>query len=71
MLFRAEDPNNLHQILPPRVANTSVERIKGNRYPSPGSRGFDVKVPTRHSEDEIYNTNYFPRDHRLMNNGVN
>lgn len=68
-LFRPEDPNNLHQVLPPKVVNTTVERIKGNRWPSPGSR-LGASVPTRESEDEIYNTNYYPKDPRNMKTDV-
>lgn len=68
-LFRPEDPNNLHQVLPPKVVNTTVERIKGNRWPSPGSR-LGASVPTRESEDEIYNTNFYPKDSRNLKKDV-
>jgi hypothetical protein len=62
-VFRAEDPYNLHQVLPPRVVHTTVERIKGNRWPAPGSRTIPtVRVPLLENEDDIYNTNYYTRD---------
>jgi hypothetical protein len=61
ILFRAEDPSNLHQILPPRITNTSVERIKGFRYPAPGSR-VGARIPTRDSDDDLYETSYLSRN---------
>ena len=39
-------------------------RIKGFRYPSPGSQPAP-KIPIR-SEDEIYNTNHYSRDPRNL-----
>jgi hypothetical protein len=68
-LFRPEDPNGLHQVLPPTYAPSSVERIKGNRYPSPGSR-LGASVPTRDNEDEIYNTSQLLRDARNLPRNV-
>jgi hypothetical protein len=68
-LFRPEDPNGLHQVLPPTFAPSSVERIKGNRYPSPGSR-LGASVPTRDNEDEIYNTSQLLRDARNLPRNV-
>ena len=39
-------------------------RIKGFRYPSPGSRPA-AKVPSR-TEDELYNTNHYSKDPRNL-----
>lgn len=52
------------QVLPPRDTRTSVERIKGFRYPAPGSR-FDARMPLR-TEDELYNINFYARDPRNL-----
>jgi hypothetical protein len=68
-LFRPEDPNQLIQVLPQREVYSSVERIKGFRYPAPGSR-MDAKIPVRESEDAIYDTNYYSRDPRNLPNDV-
>eukprot|EP01036_Dinobryon_divergens_P026847 gene26847-35539_t len=65
VLFRAEDPNNLHQILPPRENNTPVKSIKGYRYPAPGSRT-GARIPTRESSDEIFNNSYYTKDARNL-----
>lgn len=72
ILFRAEDPYNLHQVTPPTFSNVGVERIKGSRYPSPGSRGVEVSVPVKRdmNEDDIYHNNYFIRDPRNMKRNV-
>ena len=64
IIFRPEDPHNLSQVLPPRANPTSVERIKGFRFPSPGSRT-GARIPTRDS-DELYDTGYFKRDPRNL-----
>lgn len=65
MLFRAEDPNNLLQILPPRENNTPVKSIKGYRYPAPGSRT-GARVPARENSDEIFNNSYYKKDPRNL-----
>lgn len=69
VLFRAEDPNFLMQIMPAKWQHNTVERIKGFRYPSPGSQP-NASVPVRESEDDIYNTNFYPRDPRNLKTGV-
>eukprot|EP00600_Ochromonadales_sp_CCMP1393_P002065 CAMPEP_0174979056 /NCGR_PEP_ID=MMETSP0004_2-20121128/14560_1 /TAXON_ID=420556 /ORGANISM="Ochromonas sp., Strain CCMP1393" /LENGTH=182 /DNA_ID=CAMNT_0016230523 /DNA_START=90 /DNA_END=638 /DNA_ORIENTATION=+ len=67
VLFRADDPNDLCQVMPPLVVNTSVERIKGNRYPSPGSRTLPTAhIPLLENSDKIYNSNYYSRDPRNL-----
>ena len=65
ILYRAEDPNNLHQVLPQKVVTVPVDRIKGYRFPAPGSRT-GAKIPARDSEDDIYDTGFFKKDPRLL-----
>lgn len=60
-LFRPEDPNMMHQMLPPRFNPTSVDRIQGFRFPSPGSR-IGARVPIVENSDQIYDTNQYVRD---------
>lgn len=67
--FRPEDPNRLHQVLPQMEVNTPVDRIKGFRFPAPGSR-HEARVPIRESEDHVYSTNYFVRDPANININV-
>ncbi len=69
VLFRAEDPNNLHQVLPQRVTNSTVERIQGFRYPAPGSR-IGARVPVVDSADKVYDINQYVRDPRNLNRNV-
>eukprot|EP01039_Chlorochromonas_danica_P009368 gene9368-10343_t len=70
LLFRAEDPNNLHQITPQMKVVTGVERIKGFRHPSPGSQP-TPRIPVRESLDEVYDTSHYTHDHRnLRTNNV-
>lgn len=69
LLFRPEDPNGLIQVLPPTLVNTTVERIKGNRYPSPGSRS-SASIPLLENSDDIYNTNYISRDPKNLKRNV-
>lgn len=38
ILFRPEDADNLHQVLPRMKAVSGIERMKGFRYPAPGSQ---------------------------------
>jgi len=62
--FRPEDPGGLLQVLPQREANVSgVERIKGYRYPAPGSRT-GARVPVRDSAEEVYDIKHYSRDPR-------
>jgi hypothetical protein len=63
LVYAPEDPNNLHQVMPPNKAVTSVARIKGNRWPSPGSVT-GARVPLFDSTDRLYNSNYVTRDPR-------
>lgn len=42
-----------------------MERIKGYRYPAPGSRT-GARVPVRDNSDMLYDTNYAPRDPRNL-----
>lgn len=66
LIYAPNDPHNLHQVLPPNVNPTSVERIKGFRYPSPGSRGRDASIPTREAHESIYDTSYYIKDPRNL-----
>ena len=53
-------------MLPPRDANVSgVERIKGYRYPAPGSRT-GAKVPVRDSAEDAYDIKHYSRDPRNL-----
>lgn len=64
LVFRAEDPLNFSQMPPQMKQGANVERvnrIKGFRYPAPGSRT-GAKIPRRRDEDELYDTNHFKRD---------
>jgi hypothetical protein len=61
LIYRPEDVNNLHQVLPQRVTNVPVERIKGYRYPAPGSR-VGARIPIRDHDDELYETTYYTRN---------
>lgn len=64
MLFRPEDPAGLLQVLPPRETNVSgVERIKGYRFPAPGSRS-GARVPVRDSLEDVYDVKHYSRDPR-------
>jgi len=64
--FRPEDPGGLLQVLPQREANVSgVERIKGYRYPAPGSRT-GARVPVRDSAEEVYDIKHYSRDPRNL-----
>lgn len=57
--------------MPPTLVNTTVSRIKGNRYPSPGSRTEGLaSVPVLDNEDKIYNKPYFARDPKLFKRDV-
>jgi len=63
--FAPHDPNKLWQVLPQRaVYNEGIERIKGFRYPSPGSMAPIARIPVRESEDETYNIQHYTRDPR-------
>jgi hypothetical protein len=63
--FAPHDPNKLWQILPQKgVYNEGIERIKGFRYPSPGSAQMITRVPVRETEDETYNIQHYTRDMR-------
>lgn len=63
-LFRSDDPHGLVGV--PEHARTTVKgvpRIKGFRYPAPGSRP-PVTVPTADLGSDPYNNNYYGRDTR-------
>lgn len=49
-LFRPDDINDLYPFPRNRISYPGVERIKGFRYPAPGSRG-KVNVPQSESDD--------------------
>lgn len=54
----------MSQVLPQMETHTTVDRIKGFRYPAPGSRT-GAKIPRR-SEEELYDTNFFKSDPRNL-----
>eukprot|EP00596_Hydrurales_sp_CCMP1899_P007680 CAMPEP_0119037696 /NCGR_PEP_ID=MMETSP1177-20130426/6192_1 /TAXON_ID=2985 /ORGANISM="Ochromonas sp, Strain CCMP1899" /LENGTH=198 /DNA_ID=CAMNT_0006999313 /DNA_START=108 /DNA_END=701 /DNA_ORIENTATION=- len=65
-LFAPDDPNNLHQVLPQRhTLGLNVDRIKGYRYPAPGSR-HGALIPIRESSDELYATTQMISDNRNL-----
>jgi len=66
LVFREDDIHNLvGQPESARLTMPGVERIKGFRYPAPGSRG-PVSIPTVDLNDDFaadpYNTGYYWRD---------
>ena len=61
--YRPNDPLNLWQQVPQMHKQTNIDRIKGYRYPAPGSRE-GASVPIRESEDDIYDTKQYTRDPR-------
>lgn len=62
-------PKHPHRMEPGQAANwvpegdQAVARIKGYRYPAPGSRG-PARVPRVENEDEVFDTKYYSRDTR-------
>mmetsp|Transcript_7347 Transcript_7347/g.21630 ORF Transcript_7347/g.21630 Transcript_7347/m.21630 type:complete len:223 (-) Transcript_7347:38-706(-) len=62
-------PNAPHRMEPGPAADwvpegkQAVERIKGYRYPAPGSRP-PARVPRVESTDEVFDTKYYSRDTR-------
>lgn len=61
LVFRPEDPINLWQATPRFETGSTVERIKGYRYPAPGSAHLS-RVPVRDSEDGVYDIANYPRN---------
>jgi len=62
--FRPDDPHGLVGV--PEHARTTVagvDRVKGFRYPAPGSRPA-VEIPSRHMEDDPYDITYYGKDTR-------
>eukprot|EP01032_Pedospumella_encystans_P010138 gene10138-11876_t len=68
-LFRPEDPYHMNQVLSANFKSKTVERIKGNRIPSPGSRPAP-RIPIRTSEDDYYQNTYFLKDPRNLKKNV-
>ncbi len=69
-LFRPSDPNNLLQITPQFHAQApEVARIKGHRFPAPGSQPL-ASIPIRENSDLLYNNALYPRDPRNISNEV-
>ena len=69
IVFRPEDHTNLIQALPRFKQNVpQVPRIKGYRYPAPGSAGLtmDIAIPLRDHEDQVYDTKLYARDSRNL-----
>ena len=62
--FAPHDKNKLWQILPQKMSGetSGVERIKGFRYPSPGSAQPIARVPVRENSDDVYSIQYYTRD---------
>jgi hypothetical protein len=61
--FRPEDTHGLHQVPPAKYSQPKVDRIRGYRYPAPGSQT-TAKVPTLTNEDTKYDIKYFSRNTR-------
>ena len=61
LVYRPNDPLDLRQVTPQFQTNNKVERIKGFRYPSPGSV-HEASVVVRDSTDGIYDTKNYPRN---------
>lgn len=78
LVYRPDDHAKLAQQLPQMKQNLNVERIKGYRYPSPGSQ-VGARVPLRDHSDNIYDIQEYTRDPRnlkpdeeiLLNSGKN
>lgn len=62
-MFRPNDTHDLHQIPPANVQMPGVERIKGYRYPSPGSQKV-AEIPQLEDEDRMYDIKYYSRNTR-------
>jgi hypothetical protein len=52
-----------------KVDNGGVERIKGFRFPSPGSQK-EARVPLRETVDDVYQISHYSRDWRNLKNNV-
>lgn len=63
IVFRPDDTHDLHQAPPARMDMPNVDRIKGYRYPSPGSQPTAVMPPDA-NEDLKYDIKYFTRNTR-------
>ena len=61
--FRPEDTHGLHQVPPANMKSEAVSRIKGYRYPAPGSQ-VTAQIPTLENEDTKYDIKYFSRNTR-------
>lgn len=59
----------MNQVLSANFKSKTVERIKGNRIPSPGSRPAP-RIPIRTSEDDYYQNTYFLKDPRNLKKNV-
>ena len=71
VVFRPNDPNNLLQVTPQfHVQAPEVPRIKGQRFPAPGSQPL-ASIPSRPDSDLLYNNSNYPRDPRNLPNKVN
>jgi hypothetical protein len=68
VLYRAEDPNQMMQVMPQKMNTTGVERIQGYRFPAPGSRA-GAHVPEVENEDDIYDIGFSKRNNLLVNRG--
>jgi len=67
VVFRPEDHTNLISALPRFQQNVAVPRIKGYRYPAPGSQDVaDAAVPLRVHEDQVYDSKLYSRDPRNL-----
>jgi len=66
LLYRPDDPNHLLQQVPQmHVKGLGVERIKGYRYPAPGSQA-PPNIPTREHTDDHYNVGNFCKNTRYL-----
>mmetsp|Transcript_16230 Transcript_16230/g.14668 ORF Transcript_16230/g.14668 Transcript_16230/m.14668 type:complete len:195 (+) Transcript_16230:31-615(+) len=67
ILFRPDDGNHLWQQPPQfKVDNGGVERIKGYRYPAPGSQE-EPRIPVRYSSDDSFDISLFKKNATSLN----
>lgn len=69
LVFRPDDPLQLSQVAPQfKVDNSGVDRIKGHRYPAPGSQE-QPTIPTR-TKDQLFDVTFHTRDSRRITKNV-
>eukprot|EP01041_Mallomonas_annulata_P008136 gene8136-16723_t len=68
LLYAPTDYSMLWQVPPQMHVGNEVERIKGYRYPAPGSR-VGASVPVRESPDHVFDIKHYGRDYRNLPSG--